>query len=67
LQYVCDRFANFNGSYLIKRLESSGGSVFLTSNFSVKIDCPFIQAVFPTHHFPMPTPADRPHIPDQNL
>ncbi len=54
-----DRFANAQTNYLLQRIESFDGIVFLTSNSRARFDPAFFRRLDMIIEFPVPGPAER--------
>jgi hypothetical protein len=54
-----DRFANAQTNYLLQRIESFDGIVFLTSNSRARFDPAFFRRLDAIIEFPVPGPAER--------
>jgi hypothetical protein len=54
-----DRFANAQTNYLLQRIESFDGIVFLTSNSRARFDPAFFRRLDTIIEFPVPGPAER--------
>jgi hypothetical protein len=54
-----DRFANAQTNYLLQRIESFDGIVFLTSNSRARFDPAFFRRLDTIVDFPVPGPAER--------
>jgi hypothetical protein len=54
-----DRFANAQTNYLLQRIESFDGIVFLTSNSRARFDSAFFRRLDMIIDFPVPGPAER--------
>ena len=54
-----DRFANAQTNYLLQRIESFDGIVFLTSNSRARFDPAFFRRLDAIVEFPIPGPAER--------
>src|SRR5262249_51372240 len=54
-----DRFANAQTNYLLQRIESYDGIVFLTSNSRSRFDSAFFRRLDTIIEFPPPGPAER--------
>jgi hypothetical protein len=54
-----DRFANGQTNYLLQRIESFDGIVFLTSNSRSRFDAAFFRRLDSIIEFPVPGPAER--------
>ncbi|HXW30920.1 MAG TPA: ATP-binding protein, partial [Xanthobacteraceae bacterium] len=54
-----DRFANAQTNYLLQRIETFDGIVFLTSNSRARFDPAFFRRLDAIIEFPVPGPAER--------
>ncbi|MEO5723551.1 MAG: ATP-binding protein [Ilumatobacteraceae bacterium] len=62
-----DRYANIEVSYLLQRLETYDGLVFMATNFEKNIDDAFLRRIHVRLPFPMPAPAERLALWQRNL
>lgn len=62
VQHGTDRYANLEVSYLLQRIESSGGLVILASNVKDQIDTAFVRRFQVVVHFPRPGIPERRRI-----
>ena len=62
VRHGVDRYANLEVSYLLQKLEDSGGLIILASNLNENIDVAFIRRFQVVLHFPRPERTERARI-----
>lgn len=62
VRHGIDRYANLEVSYLLQKLEDSGGLIILASNLNDNIDVAFTRRFQVVLHFPRPERAERARI-----